>query len=395
MSLEVAERFESDHVRQTLGFGAAWARNVAFVVWAAMTAHTAVGHAAPRTFVALQYEVATDTQGCPDIEQFQSNVEHQLGYDPFRPVAERRVLVQIARKATGFDGWIKWSDASGHWVGDRRLSSRRSECGEIASNVAFAVAVQIQLLATLAPTTTQPSQPSNVKAGSKANAGASSSANAGSSSSANAGVSPNANADSAPTLASGQGAAPSAAPSSAAESAASAAPGQPPASRARLSLSAGVSPSLGLGIAPSPAALGRIFVSGRVARLSLEIGVDAALPTSRTQADGRGFSLARFAAGAAACGHVQALAACVTGTLGRFEASGFGVDKRASPTGLFVQVGGRLAATHDFGDRYFVGARIEGLVMLRPWTVTLDSTVIWRTPRVGGLLGLDLGLRFF
>jgi hypothetical protein len=33
--------------------------------------------------------------------------------------------------------------------------------------------------------------------------------------------------------------------------------------------------------------------------------------------------------------------------------------------------------------------------MLSPWTVTLNDTVAWTTPRVGGLLGLDFGMYFF
>jgi hypothetical protein len=58
-------------------------------------------------------------------------------------------------------------------------------------------------------------------------------------------------------------------------------------------------------------------------------------------------------------------------------------------------LGVRIAATHDFGDRYFAGARLEGLVMLSPWTVTLNDTAAWTTPRVGGLIGLDFGMNFF
>jgi len=63
-----------------------------------------------------------------------------------------------ARAGTGFDGSIKWRDARGHRVGDRGLSSRSSDCNEIAANVAFAVAVQIQLLTTFAQTTPESSE---------------------------------------------------------------------------------------------------------------------------------------------------------------------------------------------------------------------------------------------
>jgi hypothetical protein len=148
-------------------------------------------------------------------------------------------------------------------------------------------------------------------------------------------------------------------------------------------------------MAPKVTGLGRVFVSGRLAWFSLELAVDAALPTTHRQPDGSGFSLHRFAAGAAACGHIDAFAACLISTVGRLEADGLGVDRPASPAGLLSQLGGRIVARHDFGDRYFVGARAEALVILSSWAVTLNDTVAWTTPRVGGLLGLDLGVIFF
>jgi hypothetical protein len=110
--------------------------------------------------------------------------------------------------------------------------------------------------------------------------------------------------------------------------------------------------------------------------------------------DGSGFSLARFAGGAAACGHARVLAACLTATLGLLEARGFGVDAPASPGGFFSQVGARIAGTYDFGGRYFAAARADALVMITSWSVTLNDTVAWTTPRVGGLIGLDFGARF-
>jgi hypothetical protein len=339
------------------------ARIAAFVIWAAMSAYATAARAEPRTLVVLEYEIAADTEGCPDVEAFESNVKRQLGYDPFRPAADRRLAVRIARKESGFGGWIKWSDASGHWVGDRRLSSRHPECSEIAANVAFAVAVQIQLLAALAPTSPEPS--------------------------------PSTQNDNAPSPSTPQaGATPPAEPKEAATSAAPS-PGGSAKERHGLRISAGLGPTLALGIAPHATGLGRIFVSGRIEPLSVELSVDGALPTDRVTGDGSGFSLTRFAAGAAACGHVGAFAACITGTLGRLAARGFGVDRPASPAGLFSQVGGRIVATHDLGDRYFVAARAEGLVMLSSWTVTLDDAAVWTTPRVGGLVGLDWGLHFF
>jgi len=318
--------------------------------------------AAPEVQVALEYEMAPDAGGgCPDAEEFQASVQRQLGYDPFRSISDRRVAVQIARKEAGFDGRIRWSDAGGRWVGERQLSSRRPECGAIAASLAFAVAVQIQLLATLAPEVPERAAPPTLPAAPP----------------------PAARAPDAGAIAVEQRGAAAGPP---------APPPGPPATR--LALSVGLGPSLALGVGPGPTGLGRIFVSSRRGRLSLELAADAALRTTQHQADGSGFSLDRFAAGAAACGHVRALAACLTATVGRLEARGLGVDAPASPVGWFSQAGARIVATRDLGDRYFAAARVDGLVMLRSWDVTLNDAVAWTTPRVGALIGLDFGARF-
>ena len=63
--------------------------------------------------------------------------------------------------------------------------------------------------------------------------------------------------------------------------------------------------------------------------------------------------------------------------------------------GWFSQAGARVVATGELGGPYFVAARVEGLVMLSSWTVALNDVAAWTTPRVGVLLGLDVGARFF
>jgi hypothetical protein len=312
--------------------------------------------AAPPTFVALEYEIAPDAAGCPESTAFQLSVAHQLGYDPFRAIADRRVAVQITHRGSAFEGRIRWSDEQGRWVGDRRLSSRRPGCEEIAASLAFSVAVQIQLLATLAPTPEPPP--------------------------AEPPVPPPAPEAKPPPLPPAPAEAPRPVPA-------------PPPRTRRITFSAGLGPALGLGLGPQAMGVGRIFVSGRAARFSLELGVDGGTPARLEEPDGSGFSLSRFAATTAACGHVGAFAACATGLLGLLQARGFGVDLPASETGLFAAVGARVAATRDFAARWFVAGRLDGILLLSSWTVRLNETAVWTTPRAGALVGLDVGVRFF
>jgi hypothetical protein len=336
----------------------------------------ATAWASAETLVTLEYRVDPDVNGCPEAAEFRSAVERQLGYDPFRPAADRRVAVQIERKGASFDGRIKWSDDRGRWVGDRRLASRRQGCADIAASLAFAVAVQIQLIATLAPSTSEPPPP------------------------VQAPVAPPA--PSAPPRVSEQPAiAPPLPLPPRSEAAAAPAPELRRAERARplkpfpLKLFLGVGPSLALRLAPHPTGLGRIFASGRVSWISVELSLDAALPATQKEADGSGFSLDRFAAGAAACGHAWAFAACLTTTVGLLRARGLAVDAPASSSGLFSQLGARVVAAENLGRWYFVAARAETLVMLSSWTVRLNETSVWTTPRVGLVLGFDLGVHFF
>jgi hypothetical protein len=338
------------------------------VVCSALAAMQAGAHAAAPTLVSLEYEIAPGIDGCPDAEQFRSSVGRQLGYDPFRATAEKRVAVQIARKEIGFDGRIRWSDAEGHWVGDRRLSSRHAECTEIAASLAFSVAVQIQLLSALAPAPVADPNAAPAEDATKATT--------------------------APTGPREEALVPEQRPTEAAPIEV-AVPGPPPEPSSGFRLSIGAGPSLAISVAPHAAGLGRLFASGRVGHFSLEIAGDAALPVTQTDAGGRGFRLDRFAAAAAACGHVSLLAACVTGTAGRLQAHGLGVDMQESPAAWFSQLGARIAATYDFSDRYFAAARVDGLVMTAPVKVMLNDTLIWTTPRVGAVLGIDFGARFF
>src|SRR6476661_1353324 len=105
----------SCHYAQVLGIRSrALHLALALGVWAVATLFGQVARAGSPTFVTLEYEVAPDVTGCPDANVFRASVARQLHYDPFRPAADRKVVVQIARKDPGFDGRIKWTDADGN-----------------------------------------------------------------------------------------------------------------------------------------------------------------------------------------------------------------------------------------------------------------------------------------
>jgi len=312
------------------------------------------------TVVRLEYQ-ADEGGGCVGKDELRRMVADQLGRDPFRPAADQRMAIRITRTDVGFQGRIVWTEADGRLIGQRVLSSSRShDCHEIAANVAFAVALQLQLVE-------------------------GDSANDASGAAPDAGPTPpqtTRQTDRAPVT--------SGNPSLSAE--VPRVPGQR--STDRIVLAVGAGPAVAMGMAPEATAFGRLFVVARLRRWSAEIAADAALPVTRREPDGTGTVVNAVGSSAAACAHMSVVSACLLGRLGWLRAQGLGVDAPSRSWGWFGEVGGRLAATKELG-RFLIGVHADGLVMLARWNVMLNGAIVWTVPRVGGVVGLDVALHFF
>jgi hypothetical protein len=311
------------------------------------------------TLVQLEYW-ADEQSGCVGEDELRRMVTGQLGHDPFRPDADQRLAISIAKTEAGFQGRIVWTEADGRRVGERVLSSRSRDCHEIASNVAFAGALQLQLVERGAATETNPPDASAAR--------------------------------SAPTAAEQANRAPAIPqrPNATAEGPAGSA--EPAPSRLRLAVGAG--PAVGLGMTPEATAFGRLFVVARLRRLSAEIAADAGLPATHREPDGTGVVVSALGASAGSCGHVSIASACILGRLGWIRARGVDIAAPTTSWGRFGEVGMRLAATRERG-RFIVSVHADGLIMLSRWNVVLNDAVVWSVPRLGAVVGLDLGLQFF
>jgi hypothetical protein len=311
------------------------------------------------TLVRLDYRV-DDASGCVGEDGLRRMVTDQLGHDPFRPDADQQVAIRITRTEAGFQGRIVWTEADGRPVGERTLASRSRDCHEIAANVAFAVALQLQLVergASNEPSVTVPDAQKTPMPRAERS-------------------------DRTPAIADR--------PRTPAEGAA--VPGQ--ASPSRLRLAVGAGPAVGLGMTPETTAFGRLFVAARVRRLSVEIAADAALPATLREPDGTGVVVNALGSSAAGCAHVSVASACLLGRVGWIRARGMGIATPSASWGRFGEVGIRAAATRESG-RFIVSVHADGLVMLSRWDVVLNDAVVWTVPRVGGVVGLDVALRFF
>jgi hypothetical protein len=104
-------------------------------------------HARREILVSLDYQTDPTLLACPAAVDFRKEIARQLGHDPFRESAPRRMVVRLYASGARMAGRVEWRDASDQWEGERTFSSRSESCAEMARAMALATAIQIQLLA--------------------------------------------------------------------------------------------------------------------------------------------------------------------------------------------------------------------------------------------------------
>ena len=317
-----------------------------FIPWQDRTA-TAQG--VPRLSVSLTYEHEPTLRGCPSEEEFRRELTNQLGYDPFGGEATHHVTARVEEAERAIEGQIVWTDAGGAKEGERRLSSANHDCVDLVRDMAFALAVQIQLLNSSAVSEKPPAELSPV-----------------------------------PVV---EGAAPPKSESRVLSSAIE----SPKAERYVL---LGLGPTIAIGQAPSVSPGARFFVSGRSGAISLELGGEGYLSVRSTQGDGSGISTSSFAGTLALCGHLRQFALCPVGVLGQLRVVGFGVDDVRSPTSITARAGLRLAVEQPLSQRLLVVLDADGLGMLTPRTAYLNDLPVWTTPALAFTLAIELATRF-
>jgi hypothetical protein len=120
----------------------------AVLVCTAMSAAAAIpAHAGAEILVSLDYGTDPTLAACPSATDFRREIIRQLGHDPFRDHAPRRVIVRLYSTGARMGGRVEWRDAHDEWEGERTFSSRNEGCAQMARAMALATAIQIQLLA--------------------------------------------------------------------------------------------------------------------------------------------------------------------------------------------------------------------------------------------------------
>jgi hypothetical protein len=312
---------------------------------------TGPAKAASPLYVALDYEVHSASAGCLDERSFRTSVSDQLGYDPFRDDASRRVNATTRDAEHGTVGVVVWTGARGAQQGERRLESANRDCAEVTRAMAFAIAVQIQLLSSEsgeAGNTSTPTEPQK----------------------------PPTPETRRPDLQPSQ---PRADPHL----------GETPRDR-KVEWLAGVGAGAAFGLAPTAAATGRVAIAARLGSVSGEIGGETSLPSTWQAPDGSGFELRFSLVSLGVCGHWHRVFGCALGKLGSVSVEGFGVDEPRRSSGVLSEVGARVGLSETFGKKLVGAFRIEGLAHPSPWAARLNGDDVWTAPAAALTVGADL-----
>jgi hypothetical protein len=336
-----------------------WAFVAGAVTVVALSAPTA-NAGAPEFHAKLHYDVDTALPGCWDEADFRKKVAHRVGYESFRDDATAIVSVRVDGATGAIGGNVDWQDASGAKMGERHFVAKDGNCGKLLAEMAFAVALQIQMLG-LAPKAA-PDTPSTDEGKGM----------------------PNPSPPSPPP--------PEPAPRPSTEITTKVE--EPPKTRPRGTMWLGLGPLAEAGVAPSPLLGGRVFFGLRRGDLSFELGAETSYPRSFRRWGGSGFRELLLAGSAALCHHQGFASGCLLGQAGELRLAGEGLDVRMSPAAFVAHAGVRLGAAVELSQSWFAALHVDGLVLLTPCTVEISGSRVWEMPRLAAFAGLDLAARF-
>jgi hypothetical protein len=335
----------------------------------------------------LVFRVDPALPGCWDEAEFRRRIGHRVGFDPFQDDAPVSVLVNVTGSTTAVGGRVEWKDAKTGGMGERRFVAKDGNCGRLLAEMSFAVALQIEMLRPAPkpePIRTAPAIPlGDTGTQTKATATATSDK---STTQPNVPTVPDEPVPPAPSRPE---------PADKSEDSSRQDSSETDAPAARWAISAGFGSAALWGLSPSATADFRLFIAVRRNDLSIEISGDASYPSDELRWHGFGFRSRWMGGMAAFCGHLSAFSTCALGRVGKLRIEGLGVDRPESPSSVVAQTGLRLGGTAELSKGWFVTARLEGFLSLTPHTVQMNDVELWRMPHTSGLLGLDVGLRFW
>ena len=291
----------------------------------------------------LVYVRGSGADVCPGEAELRKAVATRLGYDPFFISAQKTVVAQVARAVGGFRARVQIVGDDGNARGEREISTKGDDCGEVVTAIALAVSIALDDLDEAAPNAAEPPNPAPSSAP--------------------------------PVDTSSPAPAPSLPPPPTSS---------PPTSTsvpADLRLSLG--PTLSFGTAPS-AALGgsgaaRLNYGSFGARLDFrgDLGASGAAPVGRVETN-------TVVASLSGCVRATTPFACLGAGLGSLSSKTTGIARPATDSALLGVAVARLGADIPLGSVLYLEPFVEGALHLTPLRVQIDGVQAFGLP-VGSL----------
>lgn len=317
---------------------------------ALLLAHSAAFAEVPRQ-VRLQYERQDGATACPDEASIRTGVASRLGYDPFREHADDAVRATVRQSGNQLEARIELRDGQGNLRAERRLISRRRDCGELASSVELSIAIAIDPIGPGAAT-----PPSAEPAAAAATNGGKL-------------VAPTTTTPASPEVA------------------------RAPAPAESLTTWLTVSALGGVGFAPSPNA--GLELGGSLAGRQLSLGVEGRVDLPAHKGLRAGEASAYLLVGSVVpCVHVDRATVCALATAGVRRVAGHGLLDQRSASLLYLGLGGRVGLTLPLGERLALGLHGDITAPLTRTRLEVSDGVVWTSPPVAVALGIGLAMRF-
>jgi hypothetical protein len=310
--------------------------------------------------VRLDYERKEGAGSCPDAAAVATSVAERLGYEPFDSTAPDTVKVTVLKKDRGLQAKIEMFGSDGTSRAERVLSSRRSDCGDLAATMGLAIAIAIDPFRANAPPPAHDARPP-----------------------------PPASEPTtmpAPPVPLIVVAAPPPPPRSA-PPASEESPRTPVRARTAVGVVAGV------GSAPVRNLGATVSVGGRRADLSIDIEGRADLPASVPLQVGE-VTTSLLVASLVPCVHWRIVAGCGLLTAGALRAAGHGLVDSRQVAGPYVALGARVALEIRMARKLYLVAHGDASAPLITTELRVGGEELWTTPPISVLFGLGLGVAF-
>jgi len=289
----------------------------------------------------LVVERAAGAESCPDARGLSDAVGARLGYEPFADAAELRIRVRFGRSDCALRGTVEAFDREGTPKGEKKIESKRGDCGEVAQAVTLTIAILLDPKTGLVkpPSETKP-EPDPL------------------------------------------------APPPPPEKPPEPPPAPPPSIVPRVRVSAIGS----VGAEPAASIAGRVAIGVAVRRFSVDAELRADLPRDATANDKK-VTTGLLLGALALCIRSGIAEGCVVGSAGALSSDA----EKGSPkndSSFHLAVGPRLGVVVPLTGILSLQAYGEVPFVLTRTTVHVDGDEVWTTPLVSALLGLGLEVRF-